>query len=127
MFKILENLATCNLIEGLTPEGWIIVDVRDLNDGPENSVEAIKAKIAIIINLMASGQKVCVRCLAGMSRSNTLACASMMLFSWEHTWDHYWRIVEKACPRARQNLGFVDMVKKALLEMGVQKERLYYA
>jgi protein-tyrosine phosphatase len=126
MYKIWENLATCNLMEGMTPEGWIIVDVRDLNDSKENTVEAVKVKLTIIGNLVASGQKVVVRCLAGMSRSNTMACGTMMLFSLEHTWEHYWHEIEKACPRARQNQDFVEIVKKALLEMGVQKERLYY-
>jgi len=126
MYKIWENLATCNLLESLTPEGWIVVDVRDLKDGKDNSVEAVKIKIAMIGNLMCSGQKVVVRCLAGMSRSNTIACASMMLFDITHTWDHFWHIVEKACPRARQNLDFVDTVKKALEEMGVERKRLFY-
>jgi protein-tyrosine phosphatase len=126
MYKIWENLATCNLLESLTPEGWIVVDVRDLKDGKDNSVEAVKIKIAMIGNLMSSGQKICVRCLAGMSRSNTIACASMMVVNIDHTWDHFWHIVEKACPRARQNLDFVDTVKKALEEMGVERKRLYY-
>jgi len=127
MFKIWENLATCNLLESYTPEGWIIVDVRDLNDSAENTIEAVKQKITIIGNLLGCGQKVIVRCMAGMSRSNTLACASMMLFTREHGWDHYWNVVEKACPRARQNIEFVDIVKKALLEIGVDRKRLYYA
>jgi len=127
MYEIWKNLATCNIIESCTPEGWIIVDVRDLNDSKDNSVEDIKMKIAIIANLMASGQKIVVRCWAGMQRSNAMACAAMMFCSTDHTWDHYWHIVEKKCPRARQNLEFVDVVKKALEELGVDRKRLYYA
>jgi protein-tyrosine phosphatase len=127
MFKILENLATCSLFESCTQEGWIVVDTRDLKDGPENDVEAVKMKLMIVANLMASGQKVVVRCLAGMSRSNTIACGAMMLINLDHMWDHYWHEVEKKCPRARQNLEFVDTVKKALEEMGVEKKRLYLA
>lgn len=127
MFKIRENLATCNLLESCTPEGWIVVDVRDLKDGEGNETEPIKMKIMIIGNLMASGQKVVVRCLAGMSRSNTIACAALMIITMDHTWDHYWHEVEKACPRARLNLDFADTVKKALEEMGVDKKRLYFA
>lgn len=126
MFKIWENLATCNLLESYTPEGWIIFDVRDLNDSAENTIEALKIKIVLIANLMASGQKVVVRCMAGMQRSNTMACAAMMLFTMDHSWDHNWHVIEKACPRARQNLPFVDIVKKALLEIGVERKRLYY-
>ena len=125
MYQIWDSLATCSLMEGLTPEGWIIVDVRDLKDGEGNSIEAVKTKIIIIGNLLACGQKVCIRCLAGMSRSNTLACAAMMLFTMNHHWDHEWNVVIKACPRAHQNQDFVDTVKRALLELGTQKERLY--
>jgi len=125
MYKIWDNLATCNLLESCTPEGWIVVDVRDLKDGEGNDLEPVKMKIMVVANLMASGQKVVVRCLAGMSRSNTIACASMMMINLDHTWDHYWHDVEKRCPRAAQNLNFVDTVKKALEEMGVEKKRLY--
>jgi protein-tyrosine phosphatase len=127
MYKIWDNLATCNLLESCTPEGWIIVDVRDLDDGKDNEVEQVKMKIMIVSNLMASGQKVVVRCLAGMSRSNTIACAAMMMMGNGRTWDHWWKKIEKACPRARQNLAFVDIVKKALLELGVDRDRMYYA
>lgn len=126
MYWIWKNLGTCSITESFTPEGTIIIDVRDLNDSGENSVEAIKIKIATIINLMTSGEKIVVRCLAGMSRSNTIACASMMCFDRTHMWEHYWHIIEKACPRARQNLEFVDVVKKALLELGIDRKRLYY-
>lgn len=125
MYKIWDNLGTCSLLESLTPEGAIVVDVRDLKDSGENSVEAIKTKIMIVANLMACGERVIVRCLAGMSRSNSIACAAMMLMGNKHTWDHHWTIIEKKCPRARQNLEFVDVVKKALLELGVDRKRLY--
>lgn len=123
----MDNLATCSLLESCTPEGWLIFDVRDLVDGGANDVEILKLKISTVANLIASGYKVCIRCLAGMSRSNSIACAAMMLFTLDHTWDHFWHEIEKVCPRARQNMDFVDIVKKALLELGVQKERLYYA
>lgn len=126
MYFIWNNLATCNLIESCTPEGWIVVDVRDLTDGPENDIEVVKIKIMLVANLMTSEQKVVVRCLAGMSRSNSIACAAMMLMGNDKTWDHWWNVVEKKCPRARQNLEFVDIVKKALLGLGVKRERLYF-
>ncbi len=114
------------MLESYTEEGVIIVDVRDLRDSGENSVEAVKKKIILVSNLLACGEKVIVRCMAGMSRSNTIACSAMMLFTMDHSWDHNWHVIEKACPRARQNLSFVDIVKKALLEIGVERKRLYY-
>ena len=60
MFEILPNLATCSFIESATPEGWIIVDIRDLNDNGNNTVEAVKDKIQLVGNLMCSGYKVVV-------------------------------------------------------------------
>jgi predicted protein tyrosine phosphatase len=126
VYWIWNNLGTCNMLESYTEEGVIIVDVRDLNDSAENTVEAVKKKITLVGNLLACGERVIVRCLAGMSRSNSIACGAMMLFTREHGWNHYWHVVEKACPRARQNLEFVDTVKKALEEIGVDKKRLFY-
>jgi protein-tyrosine phosphatase len=114
------------MLESYTPEGTIIVDVRDLNDSAENTIEVVKRKIILIANLLGCGERVIIRCMAGMSRSNTLACAALILFSLEHGWDHYWNEIQEKCPRARQNLEFVDVVKKALLELGVDRKRLYY-
>jgi protein-tyrosine phosphatase len=76
MYQIWENLATCSLMEGLTPEGWIIVDVRDLSD-VEKNIDKIRAKISIISGLMSLGCKIAVRCVGGINRSNCLAVATM--------------------------------------------------
>lgn len=125
MYEIWNNLATCGLMESCTPEGWLIVDVRDLRDSGENSVEAIKKKIVIIANLLSSGEKVCVRCVAGQSRSNSIACAVMTYMTQARDWNYMWEKVREKCPRAFANLEFQDIVKKALLELGVSKERVY--
>lgn len=117
MYKILNELATCNMIEGNTPEGWIIVDVRDLQDGGKNSVDAVADKIQLVGNLLANGYKVCVRCQAGMSRSNTIACAVMVWINGEIYWNNAWNTVKSACPRAMLNLEFYSTVKQALIRL----------
>ena len=125
MYWIWDNLGTCALTESCTPEGVVIVDVRDLLDNNKADLEAVKMRITLVQNLMSAGFKVCVRCIAGMSRSNLIACAAMTAFSF-HDWDYCWDQVKKKCPRANENTGFIEVVKKALLESGVDRKRLYY-
>ena len=73
---ILENLGTIALIESMTEDGVIIVDVRDLSD-VETNVAKVKKKILVISNLMCIGHRVAVRCVGGINRSNCLAIAAM--------------------------------------------------
>jgi protein-tyrosine phosphatase len=126
VFWIWENLGTCSLLESNTPEGAIIIDVRDIRDGKGNSIEDIKTKIVVIANLLSIGQKVIIRCIGGMSRSNTFACAVMTFMIQVHDWEYQMEKVKKKCPRAAPNLDLVDDIKKALEEMGVDRKRLYY-
>lgn len=124
MYQILNNLATCSFFESCTPAGWIIVDVRDLRDNSNNSIEFVLDKIQLIGNLLCGGYKVVVRCQAGISRSNAIACAAMTWIAVETYWDDNWKLVEKACPRARLNLEFLDVVREALIKLGVERKRL---
>jgi protein-tyrosine phosphatase len=127
MYEILKDrLATCSLLESLTPEGWIIYDVRDLIDGNGNDIKKIKEKIITLSNLLSIGHKVCVRCIAGMSRSNTIACAAMLMINQNHDWEYHWEFVKEKCPRTFVNLDFTDEVKQALLEIGINRKLLYY-
>jgi protein-tyrosine phosphatase len=126
VYWIWENkLGTCGLMESFTEEGVIIVDVRDLADSGEASIEAIKDKIVVIANLLSSGHKVCIRCVAGQSRSNSIACAVMTAMIQSRDWNYMWEKVREKCPRAFANLEFQDVVKKALVELGIPKERVY--
>jgi protein-tyrosine phosphatase len=121
------GLGTINMIENNTEVGVVIVDVRDLSDNGENDVAKVKDKIQLIGNLICSGYAVVVRCQAGISRSNTIACAVMVWVNPEMYWDEAWKKVEKACPRARLNQDFYQTVKKALIELSsdrYMKDRL---
>ena len=116
MFEILPNLATCSIFESYTPEGWIIVDVRDLIDDAGNSVDEVGKKIELVANLLCSGHKVVVRCQAGMSRSNTIACAALLWCRVFPTWNETWNLIKEKCPRAMLSMGFYDTVKEASLK-----------
>ena len=116
MFEILPNLATCSIFESCTPEGWIIVDVRDLIDGAGNSVDEVGKKIELVANLLCSGHKVVVRCQAGMSRSNTIACAALLWCRVFPTWNDAWNLIKEKCPRAMLCMDFYDTVREASLK-----------
>jgi len=117
VYWIWNELGTCNMLESNTPAGVIIIDVRDLEDGGKNSIDEVADKIQLVGNLLASGYKVVVRCQAGMSRSNTIACAAMVWINGDMYWDYAWNKVKTACPRAMLNLEFYDTVKQALLRL----------
>lgn len=122
MFEILPNLGTCSIFESCTPEGWVIVDIRDLKDGTGNFIEDVAKKIELISNLMCSGYKVVVRCQAGMSRSNTIACAALMWCRVFDNWHDAWTHVQKCCPRAALNMDLFDTVKKALIYINIPED-----
>lgn len=116
-YWIWDELGTISMLENNTEEGVVIVDVRDLLDGSGNTVDKVAEKIMLVGNLLCSGQRVIVRCRAGMSRSNTIACAAMMWISTDYTWDAAWAKVKKACPRAGLNMDFFETVKEALIKL----------
>ena len=124
VYQIRPNLATCSYFESATPQGWVIVDVRDLNDNEENTVDEVLNKIQLVGNLLCSGYKVVVRCQAGISRSNTIACAALLWTSPDRNWTQCWNEVKKHCPRAMLNPYFFDVVKKALRKLCVEKKRI---
>lgn len=124
MFEILPNLGTCSIFESCTPEGWLIIDVRDLSDDGKNKIEDVANKISLVANLMYAGCKVVIRCQAGISRSNTIACAAMVYGGVFKYWDDAWKATQEACPRAWLNMDFFDAVRKALRSLYVNEERL---
>jgi protein-tyrosine phosphatase len=115
VYWILPNLGTYSMFESYTEEGVVIIDVRDIKDGEGNSVEAVAKKIELISNLMCSGYVCVLRCQAGMSRSNTLACAALMWCRIFDNWGDAWKHVQNCCPRAVLNMDLFDTVKKTLL------------
>jgi len=98
MYKIWNELATCSLLESMTPEGWIIVDVRDLSD-VETDVAKVKEKILIVANLLCLDKNIVVRCVGGINRSNAITLGVMCYMVpkgdlWE-TWEHHLKKLKK--------------------------------
>ena len=116
MFKIWENLATASMFEA-TPEGWIVVDVRDFSDISKETDMAIE-RIRLIGGLIANGWKVVIRCVAGINRSNVFACATMCMLQPEDdlddSWNKHWELIREKVPRAQPTMELYDTVKKAL-------------
>jgi len=120
-FWIGENLGTCSMFE-LTERGVIIVDVRDLSDY-ETDIDKVREKMELIAGLTINGRRVMVRCVAGINRSNVLACAALCLLipkqkDLNMTWNHHWEVVRRKVPRAQPTQELIDTVKKALWQTG---------
>lgn len=75
-YWIWENLGIISLFESMTEEGVVIVDVRDLND-VEKNVEKVVQKINIVTSLLLLGERVAIRCVAGINRSCGIALGVM--------------------------------------------------
>jgi len=112
MYWILEGkLGTCALCEE-TPEGAIIVDVRDLEDN-WNEPEEIRKKVKIILKAINMGQPVIIRCMAGISRSNALAVTTLCRMNGKN-WNENEMIVRQLVKRFQINMSLRDACKKAV-------------
>jgi len=96
MHKITENLASgaigCNV-----EDGWVVVPVYDLDDH-EKDVGKVMDKIELVTNLVNSGFKVVVACMAGINRSNTILIGALMNMDnsgmkIKHMWNKYLKLV----------------------------------
>jgi len=118
MYKLWDNLATCSLLESMTPEGWIIVDVRDISD-VESSIDKIRKKIEIVSNLLCLGYRVCIRCVGGINRSNAIAIGVMCYMvpkggDVDETWDWHFSKLKAAVSRAHITHEIERTIKKFL-------------
>ena len=96
--------------------GVVVVDVRDLNDGT-NPPNLVWRKIRTAHEVLKLGNKVCIRCAAGVSRSNSIAAAVLSL----HEGISYKMALEKVServPRAWPNPLMVKSTLRAIREYG---------
>ena len=117
---ITDYLGTCD-IATLTPEGVVVVDVRDLSDF-EKDVEKVKYKILLVTRLIVMGAKVCVRCACGINRSNTIALSAMCyLYNkskyLDTDWDRHYNFIKEKIPVMQLVPELVVTAKKALKEL----------
>jgi len=120
MNKIIDSLATSDIGE-LTPEGWIIVDVRDLTDFDKN-VEKVKHKIMVVSHLLSMGEKVSVRCVCGINRSNTIAISVLCYRCNKNKyldtdWDRHYLFMKKLIPKMMIERELELTAKKALKQL----------
>lgn len=117
---IWENLGTIALIESMTEDGVIIVDVRDLSD-VETNVAKIKKKILIVSNLLCIGSRVAVRCVGGMNRSNAIAVAVMCYMQpqgdIDQSWNFHHNWAKMRNGRLHTTPDIERTIKKALKEL----------
>lgn len=120
MNKLTEALGTCDCRD-LTPEGWIVVDVRDLTDF-EKDVTKVKHKIQLVNRLLNSGERVCVRCYCGINRSNTIAI-SVLCYRFNKNkyldtdWDRHYLWAKKVIPKMMIVRELELTAKKALKQL----------
>jgi len=117
MNKITDYLGTCG-IDTLTPEGWVIVDVRDMTDY-STDVEKVKHKILTVARIIVSGNKVCVRCVCGINRSNTVALSVLCYLCnkslyLDTDWDRHYNYIKKIIPSMLLQGELIETAKKAL-------------
>lgn len=122
MRKITETLATAGWNDSIDT-GWQVVDVwRDIEDD-EAYTKPIKDKIVEALFLLNKGQRVCVRCAAGMNRSNSIAVAILVYLdkndnrSIEKVWRKYQKVVMKKVDRAWMNPDLGYTCQEAILEL----------
>jgi len=112
-----KRLGIISLFESMTEEGVVIVDVRDLSD-VEKSVEKVMNKINIVTSLLCTGERVAVRCIAGMNRSCGIAlgvmCYMVKKGDLEETWEYNYEKLKSKVGRAMITPQFERTVKAAL-------------
>ena len=120
-FWIYEKLGIISLFESMTEEGTIIVDVRDLSD-VEKSVGKVMNKINIITSLLCMGERVAVRCIAGMNRSCGIALGVMCYMGAKgqdvnETWNHHYKNLKSKVGRAKITPQLERTIKAALCRL----------
>lgn len=115
-----ENLGTIALLESMTEDGVVIVDVRDLSD-VETNVPKVKKKILLVSSLLCLGHRVAVRCVGGMNRSNCIALATICYMNPQGTvdesWDFHFKEIKEKVGRLHITPDIERTSKKALKEL----------
>ena len=110
-FKIRIWLYSCSL-EDIPPAGIVVLDVRDLQDGPENPTR-IWRRIDLGLEIVKRHYGVATKCAAGISRSTSIAAAILALREGSD-YRGALEVVKKKCPRAYPNPLILDSVQSAL-------------
>jgi protein-tyrosine phosphatase len=92
--------------------GIVIIDVRDLEDGL-NEPGVIWRKVGAALCALSLGNKVAIRCHAGISRSNAIAAAVLAIRE-NRSYNQALEIMRERIPTAQPNEEIVEAVQTAL-------------
>lgn len=117
-YWINERLGLISLFESMTEEGVIIVDVRDISD-VEKNFKRVMNKINIATSLLLLGERVAIRCIAGMNRSCAIALGVMCYTgakrkSVDEAWEHHLKVLKAKVKRCMITPQLERTVKIAL-------------
>jgi len=119
-FWVTDTIGTCAYGD-CYESGVVVVDCRDLADGP-NPSEPVWVKIKTALNALQSGQRVLLQCAAGVSRSNAIAAAVISLRESIPYGRALGKVREKV-PRANPNQPIQTSVQHAIREHGPSGSR----
>lgn len=82
MFSVVhgKKIAVASIFDDI-PHEWFVVDCRPLIDGPGNAEELVQNLLAIGLDQLSSGKKICFACDYGHSRSNYMAALAISRIS----------------------------------------------
>ena len=90
---------------------WHVLDVRDLYDDDNNALEDYEGKIDSAWDLIQKHGKVVICCVAGISRSNSIALGVLVKY---FNMDFYeaWELVKTKVPIANIDPSHIEKLKK---------------
>lgn len=92
-------------------EKWPVIDCRDMNDGPGNPLWLYERKINDGVAKIEKHGKVLVCCLAGISRSNSIAAGILMKYKKMEYMDAIAEVQDKV-PYAMMEQAHLNALKK---------------
>jgi len=112
VFWITDLLGTQSIQEKIPLQVYII-HLLDIPDSEEADPLVILSRLKMALGHLEKKEKVVFMCTAGISRSNALAIASLVILE-NLSWEEAKEKVRRKVPRMQINLGFEDRVKEAL-------------
>ena len=119
MYRITNNLATVGLgvadanevYDSFYLKNWLLIDVRHLKDDGSNTPEDYMAKIDEAGELIDLKCNVVIGCVAGESRSNSIALGVLVKYFHLDFYDA-WELVKKHVPICHIDPSHINKLKK---------------
>lgn len=119
MYQITNSLATAELgvsdyeetYQKYYDDGWLLIDVRNLKDDGTNKLEDYKKHVEEAVELLQLRQRVVVGCVAGESRSNSIA-VGILVRHYEMDFYDAMELVREKVPIAQMDPSHILKLKK---------------